>query len=128
MLSAILITFCSVISADELYKSFKVYKTFMVSSMLTKSPFIVNSFPFGYMETLNLFSNISRCLSSIPHTDIKEALSLNFTLLSKSLLLIILSPFYKFKISYFYNILKSYLLSISTKKNMIFFTIIIYSI
>lgn len=100
MLSAILITFCSVISADELYKSFKVYKTFMVSSIFTKSPFIVNSFPFGYMETLNLFSNISRCLSSTPHTDIKEALSLNFTLLSKSLLLIILSPFLKNLISF----------------------------
>lgn len=121
MLSAILITFCSVISADELYKSFKVYRTFMVSSILTKSPFIVNSFPFGYMETLNLFSNISRCLSSTPHTDIKESLSLNFTLLSKSLLLIILSPILKnLKIFCFYNILKSYLLSILTKKKYSF--------
>ncbi|WP_241476537.1 hypothetical protein [Brachyspira hyodysenteriae] len=55
-----------------MYKSFKVYKTFKVSSILTRSPFIVNSFPLGYMETLNLFSNISRCLSSIPHIDIKE--------------------------------------------------------
>lgn len=92
MLSAIFITFCSVISADELYKSFKVYKTFTVSSILTRSPFIVNSFPFGYMETLNLFSNISRCLSSIPHIDIKESVSLNLTLLSKIFLLIIQNP------------------------------------
>ena len=44
------------------------------------------------METLNLFSNISRCLSSIPHIDIKESVSLNLTLLSKIFLLIIQNP------------------------------------
>lgn len=44
------------------------------------------------METLNLFSNISRCLSSVPHIEIKELLSLNFTLLSTIFLLIILNP------------------------------------
>ena len=84
-----LATFCSVISADELYKSFNVYKAFKVSSILFESPSMVNSFPLGYIETLNLSSNISRFLSFIPHIEIKDSLSLNLTLLSNIFLLIV---------------------------------------
>ena len=69
-----------------------MYKTFKVSSILFESPFIVNSLPFGYIETLNFSSNISRFLSLIPHIEIKDSLSLNLTLLSNIFLLIIFHP------------------------------------
>ncbi|WP_295159597.1 hypothetical protein [uncultured Brachyspira sp.] len=87
-----LITFCGFISDEELYKSFNIYKTLIVSSTLPKLPSIVNSFPLGYMETSNFSSNMLILESLMPHIEIKDSLSLNFTLLSNIFLLIIQNP------------------------------------